>query len=110
MTKERRRTPRYILHQMIRMCHGKEAFVEATAINISESGILCETTEHIDPGTRIYMIIGVPTEKSTDQIQCEGVVARSDKSGERFHTGIAFTAMSGGAERNLKALAGTLQR
>jgi hypothetical protein len=59
MTPEARRFPRYTILAMVRLDYGKEAPVEATTLNYSQSGLLCQTQEHLPRGTKLGILLDV---------------------------------------------------
>jgi len=110
MAKERRRAPRFKIHQMIEVGFGSESFMEAAGLNISESGILCETADFVDPGARIFIRLSITMDNDEKHINCEAVAARSEKSGDRYHTGIAFTDMNDADKSQLARFLGKLEK
>ena len=110
MAKERRRAPRFKINQMIEIGFGSESFMEAAGLNISESGILCETADFVDPGARIFLRLSITIDNDEKNINCEAVVARSEKSGDRYHTGIAFTDMQDSDKQLLVLFLNSLEK
>lgn len=91
MNVERRKAPRFSINQMIEMDMGKEVFISAEGVNISEEGILCHTSEPIDPYSRVYMQISLDGVKKKQVFSCEGVVVRCKKNKKNFDTALEFS-------------------
>ncbi len=92
--RERRKYLRFNIHQMIELSIGKENYVSAEAVNLSESGILCRTEQGVEPYSRMFLLIGVPTKEGEKKIRCEGVVIRCDAiKGGYYDVGVEFTSV-----------------
>lgn len=92
MSKERRRAERFSIQHLIELDYGKEQFVRASGINISSSGLLCQTEPAIELYTRVFLSLKLPSKNGEEIINCEGIVVRSDQDGSTFTTGISFTS------------------
>lgn len=92
MSKERRRTPRFSIRHLIELSFGKETFVRAKGLNISSSGLLCTTEPPIELYTRVFLSLTFPGKNGDEIINCEGIVVRSDQSGDEHATAIVFTS------------------
>lgn len=90
MKTERRKTPRFSINQMIEMEMGKENFISAEGVNISEEGLLCHTSESMEPYSRVYMQISFEKSQKKQTIACEGVVVRCKKNKKNFDTALEF--------------------
>jgi len=87
MNIERRKGPRFPIEQFIDLSFGRENYIKATGINLSESGILCELESPLDPYSNVYILLKI-TEKET--IELNGVIIRVDKKGKKYIAGIEF--------------------
>lgn len=90
MIVERRKSPRFLINQMIEMNMGRESFISAEGVNISEDGILCHTSQSLDPYSRVYMQLSLGEGKKMQIISCEGVVVRCKKNKKSFDTALEF--------------------
>ena len=89
---ERRRSPRYVLHQLVSLGFAREKYIRAEAVNISTHGIGCMSDSAVDLYTRVFIMLqGEPSEEHPP-ISCEGIVVRCQKvkDGE-YDLGIEFT-------------------
>lgn len=89
-SKERRKHPRFEIDQVVELSYGKETFAQATGINLSEQGILCRTRDELQPYGRVFLMFHVPVGDTRKTIRCEGIVLRSVKDGEDYHTAVEF--------------------
>jgi hypothetical protein len=67
--------------------------VEATLVNISESGVLTECGERLKPGSTVTVVFeGTFTPRSVEGRVARNTVSSMGKEGRlRYHVGIAFT-------------------
>jgi len=67
--------------------------VEATLVNISNSGVLAECGERLKPGSLVTVVFeGTFTPRSVESRVARNTVASMGKDGRlRYHVGIAFT-------------------
>jgi hypothetical protein len=67
--------------------------VEATLVNISESGVLAECGERLKPGSAVTVVFeGTFTPRSVEGRVARNTVSSMGKDGRlRYHVGIAFT-------------------
>ena len=94
MGKERRKSPRFDVNQMVKLSHhGKESFVGAMGLNISDTGILCETNQSLELYSRVFLMLSLVFKHESLEITCEGIVMRSVKDKKVYDVGIEFTAM-----------------
>jgi hypothetical protein len=94
---ERRRSPRFKIGQLIEVSFGREYFLQAAGINISEHGLLVETAEAPDPGSRVFIMLEVrhphgprKADGSPESIQLEGFVSRAEGEDGGYLVGIEF--------------------
>lgn len=71
-----------------------DEYYDAKALNLSSSGIACESRAMIDPLSQVYFIFSVPTPGGNRRIGCEGFVARAVSEGDRCVLGIHFVDIS----------------
>lgn len=93
MGKEKRRSPRYTLNQLVNIEYGREDYVYGDAVDISETGIgvLCDSA--IAPSSRMFIMFQLG-ESGGHTVRCEGFVTRSEKtSAGRYHVGVDFAEM-----------------
>ncbi len=102
MSDEKRRTPRFRIHQMIEIQFSKETFILSKGINLSENGLLCITEKYIDPYTKIFIMLEIPLKHETFTLKTDGVVIRSEETGGEFYTGIEFTSLFGSERLNIR--------
>lgn len=89
---DRRRSPRYVLHQLVSLGFAREKYIHAEAVDISTHGIGCVSDSPVDLYSRVFIMLqGEPTEENPP-ISCEGIAVRCEKLGkERYSLGIEFT-------------------
>ena len=87
---ERRRSKRVEVTQAIDMGCSTENFIQAKSVNISRHGILLECPEPVELCDRIYLMLNFEG-KSDKEYTCEGLVVRSEKSGDKYHVAVEFT-------------------
>ena len=93
MTKERRKYPRLILHQLFETSLGKETFVAAHSVNISEGGIYCETSKELEVHARVFLLMIIIDKKGESEVQTEGIVLRTEKKKGKYYAAIEFIEM-----------------
>nr|WP_018525864.1 PilZ domain-containing protein [Alkalispirochaeta alkalica] len=92
MERERRKSPRYRLRQLIRLGFGKETFIPSRGTDISTAGIGCQVDEPLDLYSRVYLMLQLGDDDSTPPIQGEGVVLRCNpREAGGYDVGIEFT-------------------
>ena len=93
MSDEKRKAPRFRIHQMIEIQFPKETFILSEGINLSESGLLCITEKCIEPYTKIFIMLEIPLGHETFTLKADGVVIRSEEIDGEHYTGIDFTSL-----------------
>ena len=89
-TKDKRRSKRFSVRQLVDISPTKENFLKATGVNLSESGILCKLeSEEVDSYANVFLMLDVPDSK--ESLQVEGVVVRIDKQGSNTFLAIEFS-------------------
>ena len=91
MDGERRKSPRLSLNQCIQISFGKETYIDAEAVNISENGILCSSSETVESLDRIFLMIDLPFGDQTKTIQCEGIPLHTKHEAGKTFFGVQFT-------------------
>jgi hypothetical protein len=96
---ERRRHPRLEHSVPVKISSGDIDIVTETT-NLSCSGAFCQINKYIAPMTKLKLNLLLPMRKSskivTKRIHCEGVVVRTQSSGDGdfFQTAIFFSDIS----------------
>ncbi|KGE71413.1 PilZ domain-containing protein [Spirochaeta lutea] len=89
---ERRRAPRYRLHQLVHLDMGREDFIPADGLNISTTGLACLTDLAQDVGSRMFTMFQLDPSSEESLVKCEGIVSRCDaKPNGEFEIGVEFT-------------------
>ena len=99
---QRRSSTRFKIEQMIELSFGKESFVQAAGLNISEGGFLCQSDENIDLHARLFIMIGLPIDDEDQKVKCEGIVTRLVKESDCYNIGVSFTEMQNEEREKLK--------
>ena len=99
---ERRRCPRFRIDQVIKISYGEETFIQGSGINISECGVLLETNEPVEPCTNIFLMINLPIGEEGEEFTCEGVVTRTERSGNKFNVAIEITNIEDSIREKLR--------
>lgn len=102
---ERRRDQRFALQQLVELGFGRERYLHAEGINISESGIRCRTNEELDLSTTVTVYFTLDAdEENPETLRAEAVVVRSDPlNEEEFDVGMEFSMLSPWTDRRLVA-------
>jgi c-di-GMP-binding flagellar brake protein YcgR len=90
MRTERRKSPRFTINQMIDLEMGRENYISAEGVNISDEGLLCHTSESLEPYSRVYMQRSLNGEKKKHTIKCEGLVVSCKKNKKSYDTALEF--------------------
>ncbi len=96
---ERRRSPRVRLSQLVEVGYGREYYLQAAGVDLSDHGLLCETAEAPEIGTRVFVMLEVRgdgprnADGAPQNIELEGVVARTEEVDGGYHVGIEFAAI-----------------
>ena len=101
MGAERRRAPRFRIDQMFELSIGREHGVRCQAVDLSEVGLYCRTETLLEPGTRVFVLIGLGDSADSQKIRCEGVVVRSAPTDQGFEAGIGFSDLSAASRAKL---------
>ena len=93
MGSERRRSRRFDINQMIKLSLGKETFVGAMGVNISDLGLLCRTDAEVELHGSVFLIVTLKGKSESIEITCEGIIMHCAKKKSVYEVGIQFTAM-----------------
>jgi len=94
MRTERRKSPRFTISQMIDLEMGRENYIAAEGVNISDEGLLCHTSESLEPYSRVYIQLSLNEAKKNHIIKCEGVVVRCKKNRKTYDTALEFAEIN----------------
>jgi hypothetical protein len=101
MTTDRRQDPRFSIEQIVEISFGREAFVRGSGINISKTGILCETDGYLEPSSQVSLQLTIQMGSEIHRFNCEGIVVRTDEAKGTFQSGISFTDLRAADARKL---------
>ncbi len=93
MGEERRKYPRLNLDQCIQLSFGKEKFIDAVAVNISQNGILCSSSVPIDNLDMMFLMIDLNINDEIKTIKCEGIPMYHKSINGKNMFGIQFIEM-----------------
>jgi hypothetical protein len=88
---DKRKAPRFTMNQIVELNFGKEEFVEASGLNISEMGIMCQTSRALDECERLFLMFSLDCPDCSNTIKCEGIVVHCNKIDRYFIIGIEFS-------------------
>lgn len=101
---ERRRHQRFALQQLVELGFGRERFIHAEGVDISKSGIRCQTSEEIEVSTTLSVYFTLDTESDNpDTLAAEAVVRRCDLLPDgSYDVGLEFSLPGSLADRRLE--------
>ena len=100
---ERRKHVRIEIDQMVEMRFGHEHFLRAEGVDVSEKGLLCVSADPVDPQTRIFVMFRLPIRHEDYEVQCEGIVIRSEKHDENYAVAVQFTNLKAADQKAIEA-------
>ena len=103
MASERRHDQRFSIEQIVEVSFGRETFVRGSGINISRTGILCETDGYLEPSSQVSLQMTIQMDSQIHRFNCEGIVVRTDEIKGSFQSGISFTDLEAQDARKLDA-------
>ena len=106
MSPERRKSIRFPISQFVDVSFGHEQFYNATGINVSENGMLCEVTEDIGHSRNVYILLQLPGGESLD---LTGVVVRVDKEKKHSTVAVEFTELFAEDKKKIKEFISSLK-
>lgn len=96
---DKRKHPRFVINQFVEIDMGRETFINAKGLNLSEGGIMCETDEPCDMYSQIFMMMTLSFGDKERIIKFEGIVVRCDKKGAGWDLGISITSMDAASKK-----------
>ncbi len=93
MQEERRKWSRFSIKGKGKIelkSQGKEP-IQAPALNVSRSGVLFNTDGAVDRSTEVSVRMQMDETESSEQIELDGVVVRSDPGSGKFDTAVSFS-------------------
>jgi len=94
MEKERRREQRFKMAQMIAYDMGREQYIKARAVDISQGGIGFVSDDYIDPLVTVWLSFSLPMEDGKwHPIESEGYVVDVKDLDEGCRFGVSFSRM-----------------
>ncbi|MFP4362825.1 MAG: PilZ domain-containing protein [Spirochaetia bacterium] len=107
---ERRKYPRYQVHQVVELSLGRENFIDLEPINVSANGILCTSDKAIELSSKYFVLLSVELEGKHEEIQAEGVVARQDVGDNgKYYFGIELIDFRGNDQEKYKQFIQNMQ-
>jgi hypothetical protein len=104
MEKEKRRSKRFTLHQLIEVSYEGDLFVRAEGVDLSECGILCKTDPKLEVAFPVYLILKLelPNQAEPVFIKTDGKVVHAEVRDDGFYAGIEFDDLPMGQAAELK--------
>jgi hypothetical protein len=93
MAQKRQRAHRFLIDQIVQLIFSHDKAMDAKAVNISSSGILVATSEAVEPGTPVFLLLSAELGFSEKIIRAEGIIARCVKESNDFLLGIEFSVI-----------------
>lgn len=94
MSSERRRSPRFVLHQLIEVEFDRETFIPASGLDLSAHGLGCKTQIPLGLYTRVYLLFQLRPGDEASVIEAEGQVLRCQPQGDgTYRIGIEFRGL-----------------
>ncbi|MBN1531839.1 MAG: PilZ domain-containing protein [Spirochaetes bacterium] len=90
MAKEHRRFPRFSINRIVEIGIMRSDTFSAEGINISEGGVLCESTYPVEPLAKVTVMFTIETAGKDHTIECDGSVAHVKRKGKKYLFGIHF--------------------
>ena len=100
---ERRKHVRIEIDQMVEMRFGRENYLRAGGVDVSEKGLLCISADPVDPQTRVFVMFRLPIRHEDYEVECEGIVIRSDKIEDRYSVAVQFTDLKPADRKAIEA-------
>ena len=91
---ERREHRRCVLTQMLDVTVMREHDIEASAVDLSEGGVLCTSKSPVEPLSPVYLMLRIPTDGPDYLLKAEGVVMHQRHVGEDWLFGVAFGTLT----------------
>jgi hypothetical protein len=104
MGKSKRRSERFAIHRLTHLAFDKEAYVDADAVNISKSGLLCLVEEAISVARKVFLTVDIHA-AGMGSFGCEGNVVRCEQQPDNyFEVAINFTDVEAAGKAALATL------
>lgn len=102
---ERRRHQRFSLQQLVELGFGRERFIHAEGVDISNSGIRCQTSEEMDIANTVSVYFTLdPDSENPETLAAEAVVKRCEPLEDgSFDVGMEFSMRSPWTDKRLRA-------
>lgn len=93
---DRRRSDRFILHQVVEIGFGRESFVRSIGVDVSRTGIRCRTDQELEPASIAFLMFSFPTRDGRQHtVRVEAVVMRCVAvENALFDVGMQFTELT----------------
>jgi len=99
---ERREHRRCSLTQLLDVTLMREHDIEASAIELSEGGLLCKSGAPVDLLSAVYLMLRIPTAGADYMLKTEGVVMHQRREGEDWVFGISFGPLTSADKEALR--------
>ena len=107
MNQERRKASRFSVSQFVDVSFGHEQFYNATGVNISESGMLCEVADgDIGHSRDVFILLELP---DGDTIDLTGMVVRIDSQKGQTMDAVEFTELFAEDKKKIKKFIESLE-
>jgi hypothetical protein len=93
MSKESRQHPRFSINRIVEIGIMRTDTFSAEGLNISEGGLLCESSYPVEPLAKVTVMFTIETGKKEHTIECDGSVAHVKRKGKKFIFGIHFAGL-----------------
>ncbi len=97
MGKDRRQHERFTIRQMIDITFPRENYLQAEGLNLSEGGMMCRTTYPVEPLTRVFLMLSLPTGAAGGEeylLKTEANVVYVRQEADEYVFGVAFAGLS----------------
>ena len=105
---ERREHRRCSLTQLLDVTLMRERDIEASAMELSEGGLLCKSSAPVDLLSAVYLMLRIPTAGPDYMLKTEGVVMHQRREGEDWVFGIAFGPLTARDKEALRSYLDTV--
>jgi hypothetical protein len=98
---KRQRAHRFLIDQIVQLIFSHDKAMDSKAVNISSSGILVATSEAVEPGTPVFLLLSAELGYSEKIIRAEGIVTRCTRESNDHLLGIEFSIIE---EEDIKTI------
>lgn len=99
MANDKRKHQRFTVNQAMTLKFARERYIDCEGLDISESGMLIETTTPIEVYDRLFMMFTINDDRI---INIEAIVVRVNKKGKKFQAGVEIAEIKPEDKRALK--------